>query len=185
MSALCEYTLFLLYEKGSFAIEQRSLLKIRVRKVGYPFLISGILQASSAVFPQTVHSPTSLFSIGLLLAQVPLNSLPVTMWRILIIMKPIPKAAKIRPNIFMNSIIQFFIKNQNWYCTFTFSFSHFPKGKNNLRKGDNKTLLKATMFFYYCSRLICETSFRKITIIIWQPHNSIRFKIKWMPSRVC
>lgn len=44
----------------------------------YEAFTSGILHTSSAFLPQTSQSPIFDLSIGLLLAQVPLNSLPVT-----------------------------------------------------------------------------------------------------------
>jgi hypothetical protein len=41
------------------------------------YFTSGILQASSAFLPQTVHSPIFSVSIGFRCEQEPLNSLPV------------------------------------------------------------------------------------------------------------
>lgn len=56
--------------------------------------MSGILQSSSGFLPQTSQLPILLVSIGLLLAQVPRNSLPVTRCRILISKKAAPNTAK-------------------------------------------------------------------------------------------
>lgn len=60
---------------------------------------SGILQSSSGDFPQTVHSPILFLIIGLLDAQVPLNSLPVTIYLILIKMNDSPNVTPIINNM--------------------------------------------------------------------------------------
>ncbi len=58
----------------------------------------GFLQTSSPVLPQTEHSPTLLFSSGLFWAQVPLKSLPTSIWRILINKNETKKMVNTNPN---------------------------------------------------------------------------------------
>jgi len=82
-------------------------------KLLYAFFTSGILHSSSGLLPHTLHSPTLFLSIGLLVAQVPRNSLPVTIWRILMRMNEIPKKPKIMARIYKNSIV--FISNFQAY----------------------------------------------------------------------
>lgn len=60
----------------------------------YALATSGIWHCSSGFLPQREHSPRFFFIIGLLVAQVPRNSLPVTMCLILIIMNDMPKTTK-------------------------------------------------------------------------------------------
>jgi len=74
------------------------------------FSIFGILQDSSAVFPQTEHSPIFSFNMGLLVAQVPLNSFPVRIWRILIRIKERPKAVNIIDKIYKNSMTVYLVE---------------------------------------------------------------------------
>ncbi|MFT4567269.1 MAG: hypothetical protein ACI9FN_002234 [Saprospiraceae bacterium] len=67
-----------------------------INKIGghYALATSGIWQSSSGDLPHTLHSPISFLSIGLLVAQVPLNSLPVTMYRMLISKNEMPNTVK-------------------------------------------------------------------------------------------
>jgi len=58
-------------------------------------LTSSPLQSSPGILPQTVHSPSLDLSMGLLLAQVPRNSLPVRICRMFIMMNPTAKKPKI------------------------------------------------------------------------------------------
>jgi len=68
-------------------------------KDGYVGLTSGILHSSSGFFPHTLHSPRLFLIIGLLLAQVPLNSFPVNICLMLIIPKEMRKMEKIIMNV--------------------------------------------------------------------------------------
>lgn len=63
------------------------------------YLTSGILQSSPVCLPHTVHSPISFFSTGLLLAQVPLNSLPVMICLRLMRPKEMKNTPKISPKM--------------------------------------------------------------------------------------
>ena len=65
----------------------------------------GILHSSSGFLPQTLHSPRLFLIIGLLVAQVPLNSLPVKICLILIS----PKAIRKKLNMMLNEISNSFI----------------------------------------------------------------------------
>ena len=65
----------------------------------------GILHSSSGFLPQTVHSPRLFLIIGLFVAQVPLNSFPVKICRILIN----PKAIRKKLNMMLNEISNSFI----------------------------------------------------------------------------
>lgn len=55
---------------------------------------SGSWQSSSGFLPHTLHSPRLFLIIGLLVAQLPLNSLPVTICRMLIRQKAPRKTEK-------------------------------------------------------------------------------------------
>ena len=68
-----------------------------------PYLMDS-LHSSPGLLPQTVHSPMLFFNIGLLVAQVPLNSLPVNMWRILMSKNEMPKNPNTIDNTYKNSI---------------------------------------------------------------------------------
>lgn len=65
----------------------------------------GSAQASPGLLPHTVQLPKLSFNIGLFVAQVPLNSSPLMICRILIIRKEIPKTTKMTNIIIRNSVI--------------------------------------------------------------------------------
>lgn len=88
------------------------------------FAISGILQSSSGFLPHILQSPSSFFNIGLLLAQVPLNSLPVTMCLMLIMMKEIAKTPPMISNIVKNSAIGNFYDD---FITYNSEFQYLQK----------------------------------------------------------
>jgi len=66
---------------------------------------SGIWQSSSGFLPQTLHSPSLFLIIGLLVAQVPLNSLPVTIYLMLISINEMPKTQNIINSVYKNWLI--------------------------------------------------------------------------------
>jgi len=71
-------------------------------KRDYTGFDSGIWHSSSGDLPQTEQSPKLSFNIGLLEAQVPLNSFPVKICLILIRIKDIPKVPPMIKNTYRN-----------------------------------------------------------------------------------
>jgi hypothetical protein len=94
---------FFLAKKKQAALLAASAAEKTLQAVFY--FTSGILQSSPVCLPHTVHSPISFFSIGLLLAQVPLNSLPVTICLRLMRPKEMKNTPKISPKMYKNSIV--------------------------------------------------------------------------------
>lgn len=66
--------------------------------LGY-YVTSGILHASSGLAPHRLHSPRLFLIIGLFVAQVPLNSFPVNICRMLINAKDTKKREKMIINV--------------------------------------------------------------------------------------
>ena len=85
----------------------------------YYAFASGILHSSSGFLPQTEQSPIWFLSIGLLVAHVPRNSLPVNIWRRFISANDKPNTTNMIANMGRNvAIILCIVVSSSCCCSY-------------------------------------------------------------------